>query len=160
MSENPRKGVPIVAPVGATVSNMEVGPRKDTRIRERDLLFEAVLKVAGWEYDTLTPSARGWLNAAVKELRSVGATPDEVLIRGRRYWDRNPNRTPRRPSPSTLAKNWPALVETGALAAEILPRNCSHLYQEGDDEDERGRYCVRGRTWSGVVQLRLIEGSA
>ncbi|KKN73772.1 hypothetical protein LCGC14_0397200 [marine sediment metagenome] len=130
-------------------------------VRAPDLLFEAILKVAGWEYATLTDSARGWINAARKELHAVGATPEEVLIRGRRYWDRNPNRSPRRPSPSTLAKHWPNLVETPAMGAAAFDEGpCDHLYQEIEPDGDRGDYCVRCRTWSGLVQLKLLEGGA
>ncbi len=125
-------------------------------MRTRDLLFEAVLRVSGWEYKTLTTSARFSLNAALKELREVNATPDEVVVRGRRYWDRYANRTPRRPSPSTLAKNWPSLIDTSPLGAPAPEEGpCDHLYEEGDETD---RYCVRCKMFTGAVQLTLIEG--
>jgi hypothetical protein len=125
-------------------------------MRERDLLFEAVLRVAGWEYAALTKSARFSLNAAVAELREVNATPDEVIVRGRRYWYRYPKRVPRRPSPPSLAKNWPSLIDISPLGAPAPEEGpCDHLYEEGDETD---RYCVRCKTFAGAVQLRLIEG--
>ena len=77
--------------------------------RQRDLLFEAVMTVAGWNADDLTQSARGRTNRALVELREVGATPEEVLIRGRRYWEKYKDLSTARPAPWTLAAHWPGL---------------------------------------------------
>ena len=130
-------------------------------MRKRDYLFEAVIRVAGWEQKQLTDSARGSVNKAVREIREVGGTPDEVIAKGRRYWTRYPNAKPRRPSPATLARHWPALVDSSPMGvpqpAEEGP--CEHLFSDMDDGDERGRYCPRCKTWqSHAVQLTLIEG--
>ena len=129
-------------------------------MREKDLLFEAVLRVAGWSESELTDSARGRTNRALKELRAVGATPEEVLIRGRRYWKKYPNFASRRPAPWTLASHWPGLVEAGPMGAPVVPEGpCEHLFSDMDDGDERGRYCPRCKSWQPhAVQLKLIDG--
>jgi len=119
----------------------------------KDELFEAVIHVAGWNYPSLTDSGRHWLNGALKELRAVNATPDEVLLRGRRYWAKYKTR----PTPTALCKHWSALGDPTTIV--FTPQDCTHLYQEGAEEDHRGQYCVRCKTWiPNVTQLRLIEG--
>jgi hypothetical protein len=83
----------------APISSEPVGPR-------RDLLFEAVAAACGTDLTQLTKSARGQLNRAVSELRSIGANPAEVTIRASRY------RTKFRDADLTstaLAKHWPSL---------------------------------------------------
>ncbi len=127
-------------------------------MRKRDLLFEAVIRVAGWEQKQLTESARGSVNKAVREIREIGGTPEEAIEKGRRYWQRYPQAKPRRPSPATLARHWPALTDESPFAEKPTEAPCVHLYQEIEPDGDRGRYCVRCREWSGVVQLRLIEG--
>jgi hypothetical protein len=53
--------------------------------RRRDLLWEAMLEVTGVAPADLTRKARESLNAAVGEIREVGGSPRQVLIRARRY---------------------------------------------------------------------------
>ena len=118
----------------------------------RDELFEAMVTVCGWDYQTLTPSARGWINGALKELRPVCDDPKELLKRGRRYYLRYGYATP-----SAMVKHYPAFGDPTPVV--ITAENCEeHLFPE-EPEDDRGRYCVRCREWIPVVvQLRLIEG--
>jgi hypothetical protein len=75
----------------------------------RDELFEAVADACGidWAND-LTKSARGSLVKAVKDLRAVGADPQEVRHRAGR-WKYAATLTP-----SALAKHWPQLVGTSS----------------------------------------------
>jgi hypothetical protein len=53
----------------------------------------------------LTKSARGQLNAATKQLRDIGADPDEVPIRAERL----KGRWGKPVTPSYLVKYWPSL---------------------------------------------------
>lgn len=77
--------------------------------RKRDHLFEAVAKVCHFHLPSLTKTARGQLNAAVKQLRDVGATPEEVERRAEHYMAKYEGRVDL--SPTALAKHWPALAE-------------------------------------------------
>jgi hypothetical protein len=73
----------------------------------RDELFEAVADACGidWQND-LTKSARGSLVKAVKDLRAVGADPQEIRRRAA-LWPYEVTLTP-----SALAKHWPLLART------------------------------------------------
>lgn len=76
------------------------------RERQPDLLFEAVAEECGIDWRHLTRSARGALSKAVADLRSAGATPEEVPDRAdayRRLYERAVL------TPPALAKHWPAL---------------------------------------------------
>jgi len=76
-------------------------------LRKRDDAFAAVLYVCGWDYDSLTKQARGWINGALPELRRLDASYDEIVQRGRHYF----LTYRQRPTPSALVKHWPALAE-------------------------------------------------
>ena len=118
------------------------------------MLFEAMITVCGWDYDTLTPSARAWVNAAVAELRPVCDDPQELLKRGRRYYRRYGRRYA---TPSSMVKHFAAFGDPTPVV--VTADTCvEHLFQEDSDEDQRGRYCVRCKSWiPTVTQLRLIE---
>lgn len=98
----------------ATPSRMDAAEVLETRTKtkpnlaapRRDELFETVAEVCSVDRETLTPSARGELNRATKELRGVGATPDEVRGRAARYRVKFPGADL---TPSALAKHWPKL---------------------------------------------------
>ena len=120
----------------------------------KDDLWEMLLHVCGYDPKEITASSRGWLNQGLKELREVHATPEELLLRARRYWDK----FKRRPSPSAMSKHWASLGGTAPFSTPLESGPCEHLFPE-EPEDSRGRYCVRCREWVPVVvQLRLIEG--
>jgi len=122
----------------------------------RDELWDMMLHVCGYQYDELTPSARGWVNQGVKELRDIGASPDELLKRSRKYW----HKFKRRPSPSAISKHWSSLGDTQPFSSDIqVDAPCEHLFSDMDDGDERGRYCPRCKSWQPhAVQLKLIDG--
>lgn len=82
------------------------------RLERRDLLFEAVVEAwTGQQWPVpITDRSRGTVNAVMADLRSVGATPDDVHRRARNYhalYDK-------RPTPAALAKHWPSLDATPA----------------------------------------------
>ena len=72
--------------------------------RTRDLTFEALADVCGWELDALTKQARGWINGALPELRRLDATPDQIKYHAGNYF----LMYGKRPTPSALVKHWPA----------------------------------------------------
>lgn len=74
-------------------------------VRKRDLIFEAVASQCGIS-GTLTPSARGFLNRAVKELKEAGATPEKIAIAGRNWPTHFPDAVL---TPMALSKHWPTL---------------------------------------------------
>lgn len=73
---------------------------------KRDLLWEVVLEVCGIE-GPITASARGAYNRAVKDLRQVGATPEDVRLRAGRYRTMFPRASL---TPTALSKWWPMLA--------------------------------------------------
>ena len=86
-------------------SNLDIGD--GSSLRKRDEVFDAVLYVCGWDDDSLTEQARGWVNGALPELRKLDASYDEIVRRGRHYF----LSYRRRPTPTALVKHWPAMAE-------------------------------------------------
>lgn len=100
----------------------------------RDVLFEAVAEACGVDWTALTPSARGSLNKAVKEIRATNVLPadlwvSEVHRRAGEYRVRFPDAAL---TPPALAKHWPSLNGDAATmsggkgailraAAKLLP---------------------------------------
>jgi hypothetical protein len=82
--------------------------------KPRDELFEALVDVVGWNTSELTKAARGKINAALKELRAVGATPAEIRARAQRYRRMHSGATL---TPNALAAWWAALSQSAAPVA-------------------------------------------
>jgi len=78
--------------------------RKDSA--KTDNLFDKIAEVCGWETSNLTKSSRGQLNKAVKELRDVGATADQVGGKAAAYREKYPGIEL---TPTALIKHWAAL---------------------------------------------------
>lgn len=74
--------------------------------RKHDELFDALVEALDVNPAELTDSHRGALNKSLRELRKVGATPTEVLLRAAAYLDRFPGVALTAPA---LAKHWAAL---------------------------------------------------
>jgi hypothetical protein len=73
--------------------------------KPRDLIFEAIASVCSINWKELTPSSRGALGKATKDLKAVGATPEEILKRALLYKKRFSTAL----TPSALSKHWPSL---------------------------------------------------
>lgn len=71
--------------------------------RKQDLLWEAVMWVCRIDTAKITPSARGGYNKALKELRQVGAQPEQVPHVAMAYRMAMPNAPL---TPTALAKWW------------------------------------------------------
>jgi hypothetical protein len=129
-SESPRTGPPFTAHKGAgsprssgggtsqepvieePVTSLALSPStKRGAARKRDELFDAVTEACGIEVATITPSGRGKVNKALKELRDVGATPADVRDRAQRYRRRWPNVSL---TPTALAGHWGELATDGS----------------------------------------------
>jgi hypothetical protein len=82
--------------------------------RQKDILFESVAECCGIALGSITRTSRGALNRAVKELREVDATPDQVANVAKAYKANYPNATL---TPMALVKHW-ASFGTPKRAAE------------------------------------------
>jgi hypothetical protein len=78
-----------------------------SRERPRDLLFETVAELCGYTLTALTKTARGRLNAAVKELRDINATPDQIRSIVKTYRTTYPDAPV---TPQAITGNWAALT--------------------------------------------------
>ena len=107
--------------------------------RARDALFDALVEVCQIDPKALTSSARGAANRAIKELREVGAEPEQIVQAARAYRTRYPGAAV---TPSALAKHWPRLLEGSPATAPARPEGptCSECRGTGyvtEDNDER-----------------------
>lgn len=74
--------------------------------RPKDELWEALVAACGADSTQMTKSERGRYNHALKELRDVSATPDDIHIRSNRYKQKYPNIDL---TPTALTAHWSAL---------------------------------------------------
>lgn len=89
-------------PVLVEVASADDPPKPVSLDRERQSRVWDCL-VAGWGWvGPLTASARGQIARASKELREIGATPDEITDRAERF----ARARRRRPSPIELVRDW------------------------------------------------------
>ena len=87
------------------VNNLAAAPPKSPA--KKDELFEAVAEACGIDWGKLTSSGRGPLNKAVKELRDIGVTADDVGGRAAAYKKQYPDAAL---TPMALTKHWAALA--------------------------------------------------
>ena len=105
--------------------------------RARDQLFDALVEVCQIDPKALTSSARGAANRAIKELREVGAEPEQIVQAARAYRTRYPGAVV---TPSALAKHWPSLLEGSPAPAQTAAPQCSECRGTGyvtEDNDAR-----------------------
>lgn len=116
VSPSPAHPPAVVEPQGLEPQDLEpedLPLASAPRTRARDELFETLCELAGWDVADLTKKARGIVNDVAKQLRSVGATPDETRRRADTY---------RRIHPTwdftieALAKHWPGLAAVRPLS--------------------------------------------
>ena len=86
-------------------SSLAAPPQKSST--KKDELFEAVARACSIDWRNLTPSGRGPLNKAVKELRDIGVTADQVGGRAAAYKKQYPDAAL---TPMALTKHWAALA--------------------------------------------------
>ena len=93
------------------------GNRKEEHIADKpqespskktDTLFETVTEVCGISLTDMTRSSRGQVNKALKELREVGATEEQVRHKAKAYRTQYPNATL---TPTALVKHWSSFAE-------------------------------------------------
>jgi DNA-binding transcriptional ArsR family regulator len=81
---------------------------REAPTRKADDLFVTVAQVCGISLDGITRTARGQLNKAVKELREVQATPEQIHHKAKAYRTQYPNATL---TPTALTKHWSSFAQ-------------------------------------------------
>jgi DNA-binding transcriptional MocR family regulator len=76
--------------------------------KNRDEVFEAVAEACGHNLKSLTRTARGQLNKAVKELKEVEATVQQISGKAAAFRKQYPGMTL---TPTALIKHWAALAD-------------------------------------------------
>ena len=79
----------------------------EPRVQKKDRLYHVVCDACLINKNTLTESAKAPIKKAVKELRYINATEDEVISAARKFRECFPNAML---TPSALAKHFPTLV--------------------------------------------------
>lgn len=87
------------------------------RQRKPDPLWDTMLAVCGIDGSTLTKTGRGQVNAALKELREIGATPADIDSKAKAYRKTWPDVSL---TPTALVKHWGSL----AVKATQVSRAC------------------------------------
>jgi hypothetical protein len=85
---------------------LAAAPQKKTAPK-KDELFEALAVACNIDWQQLTKTGRGQLNAATKELRDIGVTPDQVGAKADAYKKAYPDAAL---TPSALVKHWAGLA--------------------------------------------------
>ena len=94
-------------------NTLAAAPRK----RKPDPLWDTMLAVCGIDGSTLTKTGRGQVNAALKELREIGATPADIDSKAKAYRKTWPDVSL---TPTALVKHWGSL----AVKAAQVSRAC------------------------------------
>lgn len=97
--------------------------------RKTDPLWDTMLQTCGINPQTLTGSERGRINKALKELREVGATPDELRARAKTYTTKYPGAAL---TPTALSGNWSQL--TPPTRNPTTCRDCGQHLDRHDQE--------------------------
>lgn len=112
---------PLTSPNGDVQSSKRSKPKP----AKPDPIFEAVYAATNgrpWKPGTqLTASARGRYNTAAKQLRDIGATPDDIATAAARYRDEWPDMEL---TPLSLVTNWDRF--TGERVTQ-----CNHRWTDG-----------------------------
>ena len=124
----------VVVDVDVDVEGEKLAPKA----RERNLLFDAVAEACQINPTELTQSYRGAFGKAVKDLKAVGATPEEILRRAHNWESLFPQATL---TPPALAKHW---AQLGQARAPNRPKDrfvdmATSLNQRLGGEDEQAR---------------------
>lgn len=104
----------------------QASPITTTQKRPPDLIFEALADSCGIDWRHATASERGRLNRAAKEIREVGATPEEVLNRVANYKMHWPGATL---SPQAITCNWSLIAKP---PSNVLPFRSASVNHNAD----------------------------
>jgi len=95
------------------------------RQRQPDPLWDAVMHVCGVDTSAIPESARGKYGRVVKELKAIGATPDDVLVRAASYKMRYPGTI----TPNALLMHWSECTPDHVMA-EAGERNAVRNFRD------------------------------
>lgn len=109
--------------------------------RKKDELFEAIAQACGIDIKQLTGTSRGQLNKATKELRDIGATPDQVAGKAQAWRSQYENASL---TPTALVKHWPSLVSR-QQAKQQRDDTCPDCFQPLSDHDQQVHDLHAGR---------------
>lgn len=118
---DPKEQTQTIAPAGAERAELAlVEPpllRAETTpaVRERDVVWDAVMHACGVDQDAIPKGARGAYNRAVKELKEVDATAADIMARAQVFRIRWPDASL---TPTALCRRW---AECGAAAGAARP---------------------------------------
>ncbi len=114
----------------------------------RDLIWDAVIDVCRIDPSQMTKTADDAIGLTVKELRAAGADPIEIQHRATRYRrGQGPVPEGTRLTHHALRTHRPAHGAIAGTSVAVVSEVHSHRWDEIEDPDSRGRYCVSGRHW-------------
>lgn len=100
--------------------------------RERDLLWESLVETCGADSSEMTKSERGRYNKALKELKEVGAKPEDIKLRAAKYRQKFPGADL---TPTALVAHWSAL-KPPAARLQSVPQESGMQHWLDDEEPE------------------------
>jgi DNA-binding transcriptional MocR family regulator len=104
--------------------------QKAVKKRQPDPLWDTMLNVCGINPQTLTGTERGRVNRALKELREVNATPEDIRARANAYKTKYPGAAL---TPTALAANWSQLTPARHQKTNVC-RDCGQQLDRHDQE--------------------------
>lgn len=90
-------------------------PNGSGKPKKRDELWDAMIQACGLENEQPTKSARGAWNRAVKDLREIGATPEQIHARASAYRRKWPGASL---TPTALSRRWSECVASAPTPSD------------------------------------------
>lgn len=111
---------PETVPLSKTESEVKLTTKGDAPTKAPDHLFEAMCAACGSDPKRLTSSERGRINKALKDLRTVNATAEEIAYAAGQWRLTYPNATL---TPTAMAAHWSKLTarRPGVATVEVDP---------------------------------------
>ena len=131
---------PISNELGLVTNDIIAAEPPEKKPRKKDELFEAIAQACNIDIKQLTGTSRGQLNKATKELRDIGATPDQVAGKAQAWRSQYENASL---TPTALVKHWPSLVSR--QQAKQRDDTCPDCFQPLSDHDQQVHDLHAGR---------------
>ena len=109
--------------------------------QNRDLVFEAVCHVCKIDWTKLTKSGRGAIGKAVKELKAVDATPEEIYVKAKILAAKHSVAI----TPSSLAKHW----------ASLTPESVEQIITDKQRNKALDEYHATQSNMSGIAEQQM-----
>jgi len=98
---------------------------------KRDLIFEALCTAMGADWKQMPRHEAAKYNEATKQLREIGATPEDVLHKARRYEHLHPDWPL---TPTSLISHWSSLDVSASRRVPVLVEQLRAREQEPEEE--------------------------